>query len=375
LATAYASKTQRRGGERKLNEKLCRALLAIVVAASVAGCSANGEAATDKKTPGQADEAAIPVEVVAPVRGEVLATYTGTATLEAEADAEVVAKVSAEVRRLAVEEGDTVRAGQLLALLDDRQLRLQAAQTRAAFAKAERDYKRKVELHQKGLVAAGAFESLKYDLENLRAAYDLAQLSLSYTEIRAPFAGIVSARRIKLGQMVQLGDRLFRVTDPTPLKASFFVPERELQRLKIGQPATVQLDALGGQTFPAIVSLVSPTIDATTATFKVTLEVNDKAGVVKPGMFARVGIVFERRANALTIPRAATLESDGATTVFVVAEGKANERTVTLGLSNGAHVEIASGLAAEEKVVVVGQNGLKDGNAVRIVSLTTTKTR
>ncbi len=353
------------------------ALLALLIAAATAGCSANGEAATEKAEKAEKAKAeaaaAIPVEVATPVRGEVIATYSGTATLEAEADAEVVAKVSAEVRRLAVEEGDRVRAGQLLAVLDDRQLRLQAAQARAALAKAERDYKRQVELHQKGLVAAGAFENLKFDLDNLRAAYDLAQLSLSYTEIRAPFAGVVSERHVKLGQTVQLGERLFRVTDPTPLKAEVFVPERELQRLKVGQPASIQLDALGGRAFPAVVSLVSPTIDAKTATFKVTLEIDDKAGLVKPGMFARVGIVFERRANALTIPRAAMLEADGQTTVFVVADGKARQREVVLGLSNGANVEITSGISATEQVVVVGQNGLKDGNAVRVVSLATAK--
>jgi membrane fusion protein (multidrug efflux system) len=351
-----------------------RGLLVLCLTAWIAACSANGEASTEKKPDAKAEaEAAIPVEVVTPTRGEVLATYTGTATLEAEADAEVVAKVSAEVRQLAVEEGDIVRAGQILAVLDDRQLRLQAAQARAALAKAERDYKRQVELHQKGLVAAGAFENLKYDLDNLRAAYDLAQLSQSYTQIRAPFAGTVSARRIKLGQTVQVGERLFRVTDPTPLKASVFVPERELQRLKIGQPATVQLDALGGRAFPAVVSLVAPTVDATTATFKVTLEVRDAKSELKPGMFARVGIVFERRSDALTIPRVAMLDTDGKSTVFVVAEGKASQRSVKLGLSNGANVEIAEGLTGKEQVVVVGQNGLKDGNAVRIVTLAADK--
>ena len=134
-----------------------------------------------------------------------LAMYSGTATLEAEADAEIIAKVGGEVRRILVEEGDRVKAGQVLAILDDRQLRLQAAQTRAALAKAERDFNRQVELHEKGLVSAGAFEDLKYDLDNQRAANDIASLSLSYSEIRAPFAGIVSERHVKLGQ--EIADR------------------------------------------------------------------------------------------------------------------------------------------------------------------------
>src|SRR3982750_521391 len=194
------------------------ALLRVAViglALAISACAEDGVAgdktAAEKDAKAIADSA-IPVEVTKPMRGEMLAMYSGTATLEAEADAEIVAKVGGEVRRILVEEGDQVKAGQLLAVLDDRQPRLQAAQTRAALAKAERDFNRQVELHQKGLVSAGAFEGLKYDLDNQRAADDLASLSLSYTEIRAPFAGIVSARHVKLGQELAVGTSVFRVT-------------------------------------------------------------------------------------------------------------------------------------------------------------------
>jgi membrane fusion protein (multidrug efflux system) len=354
-----------------MNNLFVRAAL-VAMALLISACAKEGVAgdkADAAKAEAKAAEAAIPVEVASPVRGEMLAMYSGTATLEAEADAAVIAKVPGEVRRLLVEEGDWVRAGQILAVLDDRQLKLQAAQTRAALAKTERDYNRQVELNQKGLVAAGAFESLKYDLDNQRAANDIAQLSLSYSEIRAPFSGIVAARHIKMGQEIQLGTSLFRVTDPTPLKAAVFVPERELARLKPGQAASVVVDALAGRTYPAIVKLVAPTVDSATATFKVTLEVNDPKGDLKPGMFARVGIVFERRAEALTIPRVALLDTDGAANVFIVANGKAVQRSIKTGLANAGRIEITEGLTAAEQVVVVGQNGLKDGNAVRVVSL------
>jgi membrane fusion protein (multidrug efflux system) len=262
-----------------------------------------------------------------------------------------------------------VQAGQILAQLDDRQLRLQAAQTRAARAKAERDFNRQVELHDKGLVSAGAFEGLKYDLDNQVAADDLAQLNLSYSAIRAPFAGIVSTRHVKLGQEIAVGTSVFRVTDPTPLKANVFVPERELARLKPGQAASISVDALAGRNFPAIVKLVSPVVDASTATFKVTLEVNDPKGDLKPGMFSRVGIVFERRADALTIPRVALLDTDGSSNVFVVTAGKAEQRAIKTGLSNAGRVEVTEGLKGGEQVVIVGQNGLKDGNPVRVVTL------
>lgn len=344
----------------------------LVIALAVSACAEKGVAA-DKAAQEKAAKtlaaSAIPVEVARPVRSEMLAMYSGTATLEAEADARIIAKVGGEVRRLLVEEGDQVRAGQVLAVLDDRQLRLQAAQTRAALAKAERDFNRQVELHEKGLVSAGAFEGLKYDLDNQRAADDIARLSLSYSEIRAPFAGVVSERQVKLGQEIAIGTSMFRVTDPTPLKAAVHVPERELARLKTGQTASIAVDALAGRTFPAIVKLVAPTVDAATATFKVTLEVSDPKGDLKPGMFSRVGIVFERRSEALTIPRIALLDTDGASNVFVVTGGKAEQRAIKTGLSNAGKIEVTDGLTGTEQVVVVGQNGLKDGNPVRVVSL------
>jgi membrane fusion protein, multidrug efflux system len=343
----------------------------VALALLISACAKDGVAgdADSQSKDEKSAESAIPVEVAAPVRGEMLAMYSGTATLEAEADAEVIAKVGGEVMRLFVEEGDRVKAGQVLAQLDDRQLRLQAAQTRAALAKTERDFNRQIELHDKGLVSAGAFEGLKYDLDNLRAANDLAQLSLSYSAIRSPFSGTVSTRHIKVGQEIAIGSKLFRVTDPTPLKASVFVPERELARLKPGQTATIAVDALAGRTFPAIVKLVSPTVDAATATFKVTLEVNDPEGNLKPGMFSRVGIVFERRSDTLTIPRIALLDTDGSANVFVVNGGKAEQRPIKTGLSNSGKVEVVEGLTGGEQVVVVGQTGLKDGNPVRVVSL------
>jgi membrane fusion protein (multidrug efflux system) len=340
------------------------------LALTISACANDGVAGD--KTAQEKDaksDAAIPVEVARPIRGEMLAMYSGTATLEAEADAEIIAKVGGEVRRILVEEGDHVKAGQLLAVLDDRQLRFEAAQTRAALAKSERDFNRQVELHQKGLVSAGAFEGLKYDLDNQRAGNDLASLNLSYSEIRAPFAGIVSARHVKMGQDLAVGSKVFRVTDPTPLKAAVYVPERELARLKIGQAASISVDALAGRSFSATVKLVSPTVDAATATFKVTLEVDDPKGDLKPGMFSRVGIVFERRSETLTIPRVALLDTDGTSNVFVVTSGKAEQRAIKTGLANAGKVEVTDGLTGAEQVVVVGQNGLKDGNPVRVISL------
>jgi membrane fusion protein (multidrug efflux system) len=210
---------------------------------------------------------------------------------------------------------------------------------------------------------------VKSDLDALKAAYEIAQLQLSYTEIRAPISGVVAERHIKVGNTIQPNTVVFRVTDLKPLLAYVHAPERELRQLSPGQPAQIAVDSLPGRQFEGKIARVSPVVDPATGTFKITVEVNDPTSQLKPGMFARVGVVYERRANALQIPRTAIVDNDGQATVFVVNKDKAEQRDIKTGLANAGFIEVTEGLKAGEQVVVVGQNGLKTGNAVRVVSL------
>ncbi|HZF17707.1 MAG TPA: efflux RND transporter periplasmic adaptor subunit [Steroidobacteraceae bacterium] len=342
------------------------AAAAVLATLSVAGCGdqANGKAKDDK-----AETAAIPVEVRDPKLGEMLAVYAGTATLEADGEAVVVAKVGGEVKRILVEEGQSVREGQVLAVLDGDQLRLQLEQSAANLQKLERDYQRNSDLHAKGLVAESAVDNVKSDLDALRASHDIAKLQLSYTEIRAPIAGVVAERNIKVGNTIQPNTVVFKVTDMEPLLAYVHAPERELRLLSPGQSAQIAVDAMPGQVFIGKIARVSPVVDPATGTFKITVEVDDPTAKLKPGMFARVGVVYERRANALQIPRTAIVDNDGQATVFVVNQAKAEQRDIKTGLANAGFIEVTEGLKQGEQVVVVGQNGLKTGNLVRVVTL------
>jgi membrane fusion protein, multidrug efflux system len=340
------------------------ALAALGLMTGATGCSSGkAEAKKDDAPP------AVPVEVAKPKRGDMLAVYSGTAPIEAEQEAVVVAKVGGEVRQLLVEEGARVRAGQVLARLDGDRLRLEAAQARANLAKLERDYKRNVELQQRGLVAASAFENLRYELDGARASYELAALQLSYTEIRAPIDGVVAERFLKVGNTVSPNEKAFRVADLTPLVTYVHVPEREMHKLKVRQVASAQVDAAGGA-FDSVIARISPVVDSATGTFKVTLELQDAKAQLKPGMFARVNIVYDRRKDVLQVPRSALIEDDGRTRLFIVEQGKAVARDVTLGLTNGGIVEVIAGLKDGDQVVVVGQGGLKSGNPVRVVGNT-----
>jgi membrane fusion protein (multidrug efflux system) len=342
------------------------ALAAILVLAFAAGCSDGTAKGKDKDKDAEADTS-VPVEVQPLKRAPMVAVYSGTAPIEAHDEAEVVAKVGGEVRQIFVEEGDAVASGQVLARLDGDRLRLQLAQTDANLRKLERDYNRQLELSQKGLVAKGTAENAKFDLDALRAAYDSARLELSYTEIRAPIAGVVSARHIKLGNTIKPNDPTFRVTNLDPLVAYVHVPEKEFRKLAAGQSVDVGVDALGGEHFPAKISRISPTVDPQTGTFRAEIEVPDSTRRLKPGMFARVNVVYERRNDALQLPRSAILDADGDQSVFIVVGGKAQQRRIETGLVNNGWVEVVKGLKGDERVVVVGQAGLKSGTAVKVV--------
>jgi membrane fusion protein, multidrug efflux system len=310
---------------------------------------------------------AIPVQVDRPSRGEMLSVYAGTAPLQADQEAMVVAKVGGEVRELLVEEGDLVKAGQILARLDGDRLRFELQQTEVNLAKLEREYQRTVELLSRKLVATSAVDNARSEMEWLKAARDLAKLNLGYTEIRAPIAGVVSARFIKVGNTINVNDRTFQVTDLDPLIAEVHVPEREFAKLQPSQAATIVVDALAGANFAGRVQRISPTLDAATGTFKTTIEVLDPKHQLKPGMFARVGIVLERRSAALRIPRGAIVEAEGAPTVFVANGDKAEQRSIKTGLTNAGLIEVTDGLSGEERIVVVGQNGLKSGSSIKLI--------
>lgn len=343
--------------------------LSLCLLLALAACDAGTGSPSTASASDDAEEETppVPVEVSRAVRGDVFAVYTGTASLESDEEALVVAKVGGEVEKIFFEEGDTVREGQVMARLDGDRLRLEMEQARANLQKLEQEYERNVELHERKLVSAGAFENIKYDLESQRAAYDLARLELDYTEIKAPISGIVSERFIKVGNTIAIGDPVFNITDLDPLLAYLFVPEREFRKLRSGQPAEVTLDAIPGERFEAQILRISPVVDPQTGTFKVTLAVKDQADRLKPGMFGRFRIVYDARENAVLVPRVAVVDDEESQAVFVVEDGQARQRDVRVGYSRGDKVEIVEGLDGGERVVTIGQTGLAEGARVEVV--------
>ena len=344
-------------------------LLALITV--LPGCKKGGEAqAKDKEDKGPD---AVPVEVVAVARRPIAASYSGTAPLEARAESQVVAKTSGVALAVLVEEGQMVRAGQVLVRLDPDRARLQAAQSAAQMRKLEANYARSTQLSKQQLISANDLDQLKYDLENARAVNRLANLELSYANVVAPISGVIASRSIKTGNFVQINTPIFRIVDTSRLEATLNVPERELATLKPGQPVSMQVDAIPGRTFEGVVDRVAPVVDSGSGTFRV-IAAFAGGGLLQPGMFGRVRIDYDQRADAIVIPRVALLEGEGDPAVFTVRAGKAVRVPVKLGYVDGAWAELTSGLKLGEPVVTAGKAALRDGSAVQVLGQPETRT-
>jgi len=342
---------------------LAAAALASATLVMLSACGV-GEASME---PQAAATATIPVVTALPERGDALALHNGTVNLEADSEAAVVAKVGGELVEIVVEEGDRVSAGQLMARLDRDRLDLEMRQAQADLNRLKQEYRRNVQLHERGLVSEGAFETLRYDLQALDASYRMAKLQLDYADIRAPIDGVVSARISKVGNTLNPGDEVFRISNPRTLVAYLYVPQRDLFHFQVGQPARLSLDALPGEEHLAVVQRISPRIDPDTGTFKVTLAVAEAEASqgLRPGMFARVQIVYDVHPDALLIPAGAVLSEDAEAAVFVVEQGVARRRPVATGLTSDQRVEIIDGLEGDEEIIVIGQSAVQDGTPVQ----------
>lgn len=232
--------------------------------------------------------------------------------------------------------------------------------------KLEANYRRATQLAEQKMVSANDVDQLRFDLDNARAQLRMAKLELAYGNVTAPISGVVATRDIKPGNFVQINTPIFTIVDTSRLEATLNVPEREIEVLKAGQPVQLLVDALPGKTFDGKIDRVSPVVDAGSGTFRV-ISAFDGGGLLQPGMFGRIKIRYDQRADALVIPRNALLEDGNAPAVFVVRGGKAARATLKLGYDDGPWVEVRSGLKAGDQVVVAGKSALRDGSAVKVL--------
>jgi membrane fusion protein (multidrug efflux system) len=322
-----------------------------------------------------------------------ISTYVvSNTTLEAIREVTVFSRLNALVSELAVEEGDFVREGALLARLDDREVRNELAQaeiavsqsqvaleqarvkaqlSKASFERAQSLFDQRLtsreEFDQASLVNRTdslALENAQRQLEAARARLEAARIQLDYTTVVSPISGVVTQRLVNVGSRVNPGEALFQVQEFPPLWARIHVPERVLPQLRLGQTARLKVDTYPDREFSGIIKMISPTVDANTGTVKVTLELRNP-GNLRPGMFGTAYIATQTNPSAVTVPRRSILRERDQSYVFVVnPDSTVSRREVTTGFAEEDVVEIVRGVEAGETIVTVGVETLNDGYPV-----------
>ncbi len=311
------------------------------------------------------EEVAVPVEVAEVTTGAITSYISATANLVAEDQVKVLSEAEGRVERLLVEEGDMVSKGQVLAVLvqDEAKITLSKVELKASNAKAALD--RAEGTRNQGLISAEAYDKLQMEYDVARQEVAEAEWLLAKTVIRAPFSACVTERFITQGQHLRPGDELFTVADYDPLVARIYLPESDVIELEEGREVRIALAANAELTFAGRIRQIAPVVDTATGTVKVTVEAVKPPTGVRPGAFVSIGIVREQHPTALLLPRESVIRELRAAHVFISEDGTAVKKAVELGLEEGDLVEVISGVAAGDNVVVAGQGALDDGQKIK----------
>lgn len=311
--------------------------------------------------------ALIPVEVSMVMRRDMTDYILASTSIEALREIEIYAKTTGIATDLKVEEGDIVKAGNVLIILDDREAKLSLRRREIEFQEAENALKRSKEMMSRNLISQEEFETAQLSFESALTSFKEAKLTLEYTSVTAPISGTITERFVELGTMVTTGKALFRLADFDPLRARIFIPERELRRLRVGQEVLLSIDSEPDREFPAIVELISSVIDPSSGTFKVTVEIGDAGGFLRPGMFASAKIIVDEHPDTPAVRAEAILYEGRQRYIYVVRDGVAARVDVKAGFTDEGYVEVSGPLREGEMVVIAGQNNLADGTKVDVV--------
>ncbi len=317
--------------------------------------------------------AAVPVEVAHVKKRDVNAFLLINCTIEAEKQVDIMAKTSGQVKEILVEEGQKVAEGQAFAKLDETESLLALKDAKIRYENAKMLYERSRRTYEDKITSKEQLDESRLQYETSMVDYEKKNLEYTYNTITSPIAGIVVSRVIEVGNVVQKNQKVFTVANFNPLLARIHVPEKDLPRIKEGQPALITIESLPGLQFNGRVKMISPVVDPESGTIKVTVEIEYTEGSpLRPGMFASVYTITERHADALIIPKKALLFESEGTEVFVVKklppETKAYKTKVKLGFSEGNEVEVVSGLNEDDIVITVGQEDLGDGATVTVIA-------
>lgn len=348
-----------------------RILLAL---ASVAGLACGGG---DVEAP-----VTVPGVTVAPVESRTLEEHIeATGELRAKDSARIAAEVAGRVTETPYEEGARVAAGTVVMRIDPERHALERASARAGLAEAEANLDEQVRSQERmrGLRAGNVASQERLEqaetatklararVEAARAQLAMADRAHADASVTAPFDGLLARRLVSRGEFVQPGQALFELVALDPIEVEFRLAERDVARVHPGEPVGVQVAPYPEETFRAVVTVISPTVDPASRTLRVRAELPNPDGRLRPGLFARADLGVSQRDGVLLIPEEAVLQRADGAVVFRLRGQDAVERLVIeTGVHDRGAVEVARGLAAGDQVVTRGHTALLDGARVEV---------
>lgn len=332
-----------------------RALALTVMLA--AGCRRQEASGTAPETP------AAEVKTAAAAKRQVALSEEITGTVRARTRAVIEARISGRILRITAGLGQTVKAGEVLAVLDAEETKARVASAAAALEQATRDERRAASLVGSRAISAQDYDAAKARMDMAKAAVSEAETMMGYGEVTAPFAGVITRKLADQGELAAPGKPLLELEDPAQLRIEADVPESLVARLRQGQKLAVQ--SPGSPDTWAAVAEISPAGDPNSRTFPVKLDLPPDSGL-RPGQFVRLSVPVGESGIVL-IPPAALLRRGQLEIVFVSDGGTARLRLVRTGRTRTEGIEVLAGLDGTESVAVTGVDRLRDGQPLKIL--------
>ncbi|HPO12950.1 MAG TPA: efflux RND transporter periplasmic adaptor subunit [Candidatus Hydrogenedentes bacterium] len=367
----------------------------ILMAVISMGCNSEVQGKTSEKAAleskaAESEPILIPVQVELPKRENISSYFETTTRIMAERRVDVLSKGIGQCLKVMVEEGDEVKEGQILAELDKQELEARLRQSRVSVEQQKTAYEIAEQSLAEGIGAKAERDNTRFAYEQAKAALELLEVQIRNQTIDAPISGVITKRTVQQGMMVASGAPVFSIVDPNSYILPINAPEKELQRLQIGQTAKVSIDSAEDKEFTAHVRRINPNVDFTSGTVKVILDFDEESRqYLREAAFARVKLVMETHENAILIPKDALIEENARSYLMVIreetpapsqpapekpaekpAEPKqfAERIEVQTGLEDSNSIEILSGIDDKTRIVTLGQHTLKAGSQVVVTN-------
>ncbi len=341
-------------------------LLQVAVIAAVIFIAAGGGA---RKAVAQAEkERATPVRIYEVTPKDVDDVAEFPAVVESWATVNISAEVSGPIVFIGADKGQRIEAGQAIVRIDDAIYRGEKKKAEAAKSFAAQNFDRQKKLFEAKSVSEKDIQESESLMSGTEAEYEIASTNLEKCEIRSPVSGILDDRNIEMGEYVQPGTHICKIEQVDRVKVVFFMPEKDINCVKVGDSIPFTLDSCPGRGFSGNITYVAMSADRASLSFRVEIEAANPDWSLRPGMIARVGIRRRTMTGVPVVPLIAIIPRYEGHYVFVVDEkGRARFREVKIGHVFGKSALVAKGLAFGEKVIVEGQRLLGENDAVLVI--------